>query len=97
MLSFVYVIGRAAFTFLTSALTSKFVLISVILTSITVLLDLLLTLLPSWFSGADTLSSLSLNPLGWYLIDYFRLQEGLALIMSAYVTRFLIRRIPFIG
>ena len=33
----------------------------------------------------------------WYFLDFFALDYGLPLIISAYVARFLIRRIPFIG
>lgn len=33
----------------------------------------------------------------WYFLDPFQIGTGLSIILSAYVLRFLIRRIPFIG
>ena len=33
----------------------------------------------------------------WYILDLFRLDYGLPLVLSAIVARFLIRRLPFIG
>lgn len=33
----------------------------------------------------------------WYFLDLFAFDVGLPLVISAYVSRFLIRRIPFIG
>lgn len=38
-----------------------------------------------------------LNSGMWWFMDYFALDYGLPLIISAYVTRFLIRRLPVIG
>ena len=32
-----------------------------------------------------------------YAISFFRVPEGLAMIISAYILRFIIRRIPFFG
>lgn len=33
----------------------------------------------------------------WYFLDFFALDYGLPLLISAVVTRFLIRRLPLIG
>lgn len=33
----------------------------------------------------------------WYFLDFFALDYGLPLLISAAVTRFLIRRLPIIG
>jgi hypothetical protein len=33
----------------------------------------------------------------WYFLDFFALDIGLPLVISAHVSRFLIRRIPVIG
>lgn len=33
----------------------------------------------------------------WFFLDIFNFSAGLPLILSAYVTRFIIRRIPVIG
>lgn len=36
-------------------------------------------------------------PTLWYFLDLMRLDIGIPLVLSAYGTRFLIRRIPFVG
>ncbi len=33
----------------------------------------------------------------WYFLDVFSIQTGLSLVVSAYATRFIIRRLPIIG
>ncbi|MGO3890881.1 MAG: DUF2523 family protein [Paenalcaligenes sp.] len=33
----------------------------------------------------------------WFFLDVFQVQAGLAMVVSAYATRFTIRRIPIIG
>ena len=62
--------------------------------------------LPYFFSGVSSLlpstsplnSSLSgISPQLWFFFDYFRLDVGLPAIISAYSTRFFIRRLPIIG
>jgi hypothetical protein len=33
----------------------------------------------------------------WYFLDVFMVQTGISMVVSAYATRFIIRRIPVIG
>jgi len=33
----------------------------------------------------------------WYFLDVFMVQTGISMVVSAYATRFVIRRIPVIG
>lgn len=33
----------------------------------------------------------------WYFLDVFQITSGISLVVSAYATRFIIRRIPVIG
>ena len=33
----------------------------------------------------------------WYFLDVFQIQAGIAMMVSAYATRFIIRRMPIIG
>ncbi|MBN6710274.1 DUF2523 domain-containing protein [Haemophilus haemoglobinophilus] len=33
----------------------------------------------------------------WYFLNIFRFSDGMYIVFSAYVTRFIIRRIPIIG
>jgi hypothetical protein len=39
----------------------------------------------------------SLTPAGAYFFNLFALDTGISMVISAYVTRFIIRRIPLIG
>jgi hypothetical protein len=54
------------------------------------------------YPGATQASALS-SALGgipasvWYFLDLFSASTGLATVISAYATRFIIRRIPLIG
>lgn len=38
-----------------------------------------------------------ISPDIWYFLDLFAFSAGIPIILTAYVTRFAIRRIPFIG
>lgn len=50
------------------------------------------------FDPAGLTAALSQLPPGiWYLLDLFSFTQGACLVMTALVSRFLIRRIPFIG
>jgi hypothetical protein len=52
-------------------------------------------LLPTSSALNGALSGIAANTA--YFLDVFALQSGLSLAVSAYATRFLIRRIPVIG
>jgi hypothetical protein len=52
-------------------------------------------LLPTSTGLNGALSGIAANTS--YFLDVFAIQQGLALVVSAYATRFLIRRIPVIG
>lgn len=52
-------------------------------------------LLPTSSPLNGALSGITANTA--YFLDVFALQSGLSLVVSAYATRFLIRRIPVIG
>ena len=61
---------------------------------------------PLLFSGASSLlpgtssisSGMSGLPAGiWYFLDLFKIDVGLPIVLSAWATRFVIRRIPIIG
>jgi hypothetical protein len=51
---------------------------------------------PSWLSGLDS-SSLSIPGEVMYWLAPFQLEFGVSAIVGAYMVRFIIRRIPFIG
>lgn len=55
--------------------------------------------LVEYVPGASSISAaLSAFPPGlWFFLDLMRLDIGIPLILAAFTTRFLIRRIPFVG
>jgi hypothetical protein len=58
-------------------------------------IELMVPLLP----GASSLQSAfsTLSPGLWYFLTIFQVPAGVPMVLSAYVTRFMIRRIPVIG
>lgn len=59
-------------------------------------IGLVVQLIPDPASSVNgTLSGIGAGT--WYFLDVFMLPQGLPLIIGAYATRFLIRRIPIIG
>lgn len=57
--------------------------------------DWLLSLKPTWMTFQGAFDGIS--PTVWFFIDFLALDFGFPLVVSAYVIRFLIRRIPVIG
>lgn len=58
----------------------------------------LLSYLSNWLGISALTSSFSSIPSSvWFFLDFMALDYGVPLLISAYVTRFLIRRIPIIG
>jgi hypothetical protein len=51
---------------------------------------------PSWLSGMPDLIGSTPSGVAW-LLGAFELPSGLAIIVSAYTLRFLLRRLPIIG
>lgn len=72
----------------------KFVVVVVIFWIISELAPVLGSLLPTIGFG-DTFTVI--DPGVWFFLDFFQIPTGVSMLLSAYVTRFLIRRIPFIG
>lgn len=63
-----------------------------------------ITVATAWglFPGASKASALSSALLSipssvWYFLDLFSMSTGVSTVIAAYVTRFIIRRIPLIG
>ena len=52
-------------------------------------------ILPNATSISSSLGGISAAT--WYFLDLFNVSSGIPIILSAYVTRFIIRRIPVIG
>lgn len=73
----------------------KFVLFFGLFFVTTEFISILSPLLPNSSSLTGALGGI---PAGvWYFLDLFNLSAGLPLLMSAWATRFIIRRIPLIG
>ncbi len=76
----------------------KFVVMGAIYIIVSELSPLILDQLGSSLSTTGLSSSFSSIPAGvWFFLDFFALDVGLPLLLTAYVSRFLIRRIPLIG
>lgn len=73
----------------------KFVVFGVLFFVVTEFIGLLEPLLPS---GASLSNALGGVPSAvWFFLDVFNFGAGFQIVMTAYVTRFIIRRIPVIG
>ncbi len=73
----------------------KFVLYFGLYFVTTEFLQIITPLLPNAGSLNGALSGIAANTS--YFLDVFAIQTGLSLVVSAYVTRFIIRRLPIIG
>jgi hypothetical protein len=82
-------------TWLVRSVLVKFVLFFGLYFVTTEFLQVIASLLPNASSLNGSLSAIAGNTS--YFLDVFALQTGLSLVVSAYVTRFVIRRIPIIG
>lgn len=62
---------------------------------VTEFLSLLTPLLPTSSALSSALGGIPATV--WYFLDLFNVTVGIPILLSAYVTRFMIRRIPIIG
>lgn len=73
----------------------KFVVLVLIFVIFEVLLSIVWSLLPSWFNMNGLFNTI---PSGvWYFLDMIGFDVGVPILIGAWTTRFLIRRIPFVG
>src|SRR5690606_10877424 len=82
-------------SFIFRAVVFKAVVGMVIFFVVALLVDILFSYLPNWLGFADLFDGFP--PQMWYFLDLMAFDFGAPLILGAYTTRFLIRRIPFIG
>jgi len=81
--------------FIFKSVIVKFVLFFGLFFVTTEFTSILSTLLPSSASLSGALGGI---PAGvWYFLDLFNVSLGIPILLSAWVTRFMIRRIPVIG
>ncbi|MCB5206531.1 hypothetical protein [Methylovorus mays] len=75
---------------------------AVIATVLTVLLSFAVSelspLLAGFLSSSSLIAAFSgLHPSIWYFLNLLNIAYGVPVVIGAYISRFLIRRIPFIG
>lgn len=85
-------------SFLLREVVIKFVILAAIFGALTVLGPLVTSYLAEGVSGTSLTNAFASLPSGlWYFMDWFRVGFGLPLVIAAFGTRFLIRRVPLIG
>jgi len=92
------IVVSALFTMLGFVLRSvlvKFVVFFALFFITTSFITLLVPLLPGATALRDAFAGLA--PGVWYFLDIFKIGFGISACLTAYVTRFIIRRIPVIG
>lgn len=76
----------------------KFVVFSAVFALVAFLVPYAVSHLSGFIGTAGLTGAFASIPSGvWYFLDFFRLDYGLPLCISAIVSRFLIRRLPVIG
>lgn len=84
-----------ALRFVVQSVLVKFVTFFALFFVVSGFISLLSNLMPSATSISPAFSGISSDI--WYFLDLFAFSTGLPMILSAFVTRFIIRRIPVIG
>jgi hypothetical protein len=76
----------------------KFVLMTGLFALLTFLVPLVIGYIAPFIGVANLTNSFAGLDAGvWFFLDFFALGYGVPLMISAYITRFLIRRLPVIG
>jgi hypothetical protein len=85
-------------TWLLRTVVLQFVVMGIVLVIVSKLMPVVLNYVSGFVSpGGLSAAFGGIDPGVWYFLDFFALDYGMPLVISAYVTRFLIRRVPFIG
>lgn len=84
-----------AFNWLFRAVVVKAVVFMAFYAVVTLLVAYLASMLPTASTLSGALSGIPSDI--WYFLDYMAFSAGAPLVVSAYATRFLIRRMPVIG
>lgn len=86
------------FAFMLREVIVKFLVMAVIFVAITELMPLVIGYLGNFINPGGLSSAFSAIPAGvWFFWDVFQFDVGVPLVISAYVARFSIRRLPFVG
>lgn len=93
-----YAVLMAALWQILGWLVSTVIIKFVVFTALFLLVTELMNVIGQYLPSALDLSSLGGIPATvWYFLDLFNVTAGIPLLLSAFVTRFMIRRIPVIG
>lgn len=76
----------------------KFMVVSSMVALVSLLVPIAIDYLAPWLNPGALSSAFSGIPSGvWFFMDFLAIPFGVKLCISAYVSRFLIRRLPIIG
>lgn len=81
--------------FVLRTLVIKFVVFSTLFLIVSEFVPVILNLLPASSNLPDLINQLPNSV--WYFMNLFAVITGLKIVISAFLTRFIIRRIPIIG
>ena len=85
-------------SWLIRAVVIKFIVLTAVFSVMAIVIPMIINLISPFLGVAGlTNSFVNLDPGIWFFLDFFALDYGVPLILSAFVTRFLIRRLPVIG
>jgi hypothetical protein len=87
--------GMRLFSYILGSVIIKFVVFFALFFIVTEFTQILGGLLPSSFLLTSTLGGIPATV--WYFLDLFNVSMGISVLLSAWVSRFIIRRIPVIG
>lgn len=84
--------------YLLSGVAVKFVAFTAIFGIVAVLIPVVISFISPFIGVSGLNDAFAAIPPGvWWVVDFFRLDFGLPLIISALVARFVIRRLPVVG
>jgi Protein of unknown function (DUF2523) len=95
MFGIVLSVFNTALAWIFRSVLVKFILYFALFFVTSEFIGLITNLIPDGSSINSTLAGIGAST--WYFLDAFKVQTGLSLVVSAYATRFIIRRIPIIG
>ena len=85
-------------SWLIRAVVVKFIILTAVFALIEFLIPKLIALISPYIGvGSLTSSFGGISPGVWFFLDAFDLSYGVPLLLSAYLTRFFVRRLPVIG
>lgn len=85
-------------TWLVRAVVVKFIVLTGVFAVMAIVIPMAINMI-SPFLGINSLTGAfsGIDAGVWWFLDFFALDSGIPLVISAYVARFLIRRLPVIG